>query len=209
MPRRASRPLSLRWRPARQAAVALAGAAVCAVQLRAQTPAAVPAVPSDGSATTTVIVVRHAERATEPAADPVLSPAGEARAAALADALTHARVTGIVSTPYQRTRLTAAPLARSSGITPVVVATRGGAPHARIVADTVRALFHGGTVLVVGHSNTVPAIIAALGGPTLPDLCETEYATMFVLVLRPGAEPSLTRARYGPEDPAPGASCVR
>ena len=91
---------------------------------------------------------------------------------------------------------------------PVVVAGSGPA-HVKAVADTVRSRFAGGTVLVVGHSNTVTAIVAALGGPRLVDLCDAEYATLFVLTLRQGEQPSLVRARYGPDDPPPGAACVR
>jgi broad specificity phosphatase PhoE len=165
--------------------------------------------PSDGTAAT-IILVRHAERAAEPAGDPVLSPAGQARAAALADSLAGLGITAVVTTQFQRTRLTAAPLAQARGLTPVVVATSGGlAAHVRAVADTARALTAAGPVLVVGHSNTVPRIVAALGGPALPDLCETEHASLFVMVLQPGAPPSLTRARYGVEDPPPGPACSR
>lgn len=188
----------------RRAAGALAVLACCASQLRAQEPAGARAEPA------TIILVRHAERAAEPVSDPVLSPAGETRAHALVAAVAHAGIRTIVTTQFQRTRLTAAPLERSQEVASVVVATAGGtAAHVRAVADTVRTLAAGGPVLVVGHSNTVPRIIAALGGPVLADLCETEFATLFVLVLRPGAEPSLTRARYGPEDPPPGAACAR
>jgi broad specificity phosphatase PhoE len=197
--------LSLQRQSFRRAARSLAVVAACSAPLHAQDP-----VGTRPAAATTIILVRHAERAAEPAADPVLSAAGEARAVALTDALAHAGITGIVTTQYQRTRLTAAPLAQTNTLTPVVVAaTRDIAAHVRAVADTARALAAAGPVLVVGHSNTVPRIIAALGGPQLRDLCESEHATLFVLVLRPGAVPSLTRARYGAEDPPPGASCAR
>ena len=61
-------------------------------------------------------------------------------------------------------------------------------------------------VLVVGHSNTIPAIIAALGGPRVPDICESVYANLFMLV--PGAgEVRLVRSRYGAADPEPGPEC--
>lgn len=159
---------------------------------------------------TTVILVRHAERAGDMPDDPALSAAGEVRVRALADALAFTRLDGIVTTQLRRTRLTAAPVARAKGLTPVVVPNAGGTPaHVRAVADTVRARFAGGTVLVVGHSNTVAGIVEALGGPKLPDLCDTEFATLFVLTLREGREPSLVRARYGPEDPPPGGNCLR
>jgi hypothetical protein len=60
-------------------------------------------------------------------------------------------------------------------------------------------------VLVVGHSNTVPAIIAALGGPKLPDLCDAAYSNLFLLHLpADGSAPRLVRSQYGVADP-PGA----
>ena len=127
-----------------------------------------------------VILVRHAERAGAPAGDPGLTPAGEQRAQALAQALAGMRVDTILTTKFRRTRDTAAPLAQALGIQPQVV-DASGAAHVQAVADAVRA--RTGVVLVVGHSNTVPAILAALGGPKLADLCETSFHHAF---LRPG-----------------------
>jgi hypothetical protein len=61
-------------------------------------------------------------------------------------------------------------------------------------------------VLVVGHSNTLAPLLAALGGPTLPDWCETSFAPL--LVFKPGASPDLLRLRYGEPDPAPATGCL-
>ncbi len=151
-----------------------------------------------------VILVRHAERAAEPAGDPGLTPAGEQRAQALAQALAGLRVNAIVTTPLRRARDTAAPLAKALGLTPQIVEARGAA-HAPAVADVVRA--QTGVVLVVGHSNTVPAVIAALGGPKLADLCETSFHHAFLLQL--GTEPPRwARLSYGaPSEPA-AAGCL-
>ena len=147
-----------------------------------------------------VVLVRHAEKAAEPAGDPALSPAGVARSQALAAALRDAGVTAILTTQYRRTRDTAQPLAQARGIAAEVVSAASGEAHAQEVAAAVRR-HAGGVVLVVGHSNTVPAIIAALGGPRLPDLCDAAYAELFVLT--PGAgQARLVRARYGAEDAA-------
>lgn len=156
-----------------------------------------------------VVLVRHAERAGEPAGDPALSPAGEQRAQALAEALAGLRVNAIVTTQWRRTRDTAAPLAQALGIRPQAVeAKRGGtAEHVQAVADAVRA--ESGTVLVVGHSNTVTAVLAALGGPALPELCETSFHHAFVL--RPTSEPPRwARFSYGaPSAPTPPqAGCL-
>jgi broad specificity phosphatase PhoE len=154
-----------------------------------------------------VILVRHAERATEPAGDPTLTPDGEQRAQALAEALAGLRVNAIVTTQFRRTRDTAAPLARALGLQPEVVdARRGGAAeHVRAVADAVRA--QRGTVLVVGHSNTVTAVLAALGGPKLADLCETSFHHAFVL--QPVSEPPRwARFSYGAPSGPPEAGCL-
>ena len=156
-------------------------------------------------APTTVIVVRHAEKAADDPRDPELNPAGQARAQALTAALQGAGVDAIITTQFKRTRNTAAPLAQALGITPEVIAAAGPS-HVNDVAAAVRR--HAGhTVVVVGHSNTVPAIIAALGGPRLPDLCDSQYADFFVLVMDGSPQPSLIRSTYGTPSPAPGPEC--
>lgn len=151
-----------------------------------------------------VILVRHAERAAEPAGDPGLTPAGERRAQALAQALAGAKVNAILTTQFRRTRETAAPLAKAQGLQPQVVEARRGESggHIQAVADAVRA--QTGTVLVVGHSNTVPAILAALGGPQLPEICETSFGHVFLL--RPGA--GWMQFDYGEAGAAPAAGCL-
>jgi broad specificity phosphatase PhoE len=154
-----------------------------------------------------VILVRHAERAAEPAGDPALAPAGEQRAQALAEALAGLRVDAILTTQFRRTRDTAAPLARALGLQPQVVdAGRGGtAAHVQAVADAVRA--QRGTVLVVGHSNTVTAVLAALGGPKLADLCETSFHHAFLL--QPASEPPRwAQFSYGAPGAPPQAGCL-
>jgi broad specificity phosphatase PhoE len=151
-----------------------------------------------------VILVRHAEKAKDGGDDPALSGSGAERAKALAAALADSGVTAIVTTQLRRTGDTAAPLAVARGLTPEVVRVEKGEPipaHAAAVAAAVRR-HPGGVVLVVGHSNTVPAIIAALGGPKLPDLADAEYSNLFVLV--PGAAQAgpaqLTRTHFGEPD---------
>jgi broad specificity phosphatase PhoE len=147
-----------------------------------------------------VILVRHAERAAEPAGDPALTPAGEQRAAALAHALAGLRVNAILTTKYRRTRDTAAPLAKTLGIQPQIIDVQSG--HVQALAAAVRA--QNGVVLVVGHSNTVTAVLAALGGPTLADLCETSFHHVFVL--RPGA--GWMQLSYGAPSTAPETGCI-
>jgi broad specificity phosphatase PhoE len=156
-----------------------------------------------------VIIVRHAERATAPANDPILTATRSAHAEALKATLADAGVSAVVTTHLQRTQLTAKPLADSLGLAITVV--RAGSPlqaHLDSVAATVRRQPAGAVVLVVGHSNTVPGIIAALGGPRMADLCDSQYSSLFVLQMSASAAPRLIRANYGAAD-APDENCGR
>ncbi len=156
-----------------------------------------------------IILVRHAEKAA-PTGDPGLTPKGEARANDLATVLADAPLTAIVASQYQRTQLTAAPTAKAKSLSPVIVATaKEVAEHAAAVAKVIDGLPAGSAVLVVGHNNTVVAIIAALGGPKLPDLCDSEYSTLFTLE-RPSvrsAPARLVRSRYGEADQPDASAC--
>ncbi len=143
---------------------------------------------------TTIILVRHAEKAAEPAADPPLTAAGAARAGTLAEVVRDAGVTAIVSTQYQRTRETVAPTAATLGITADVLDAR---LTARATADTLLARYRGRTVLVAGHSNTVPAIAAALGAPRPADICDAGYDNMFVVSIPPTGAPTVMRLHFG------------
>jgi broad specificity phosphatase PhoE len=156
------------------------------------------AAPAAAQQKTTVILVRHAEKALEGGSDPALSEAGQARARALAAELADDSVAAVLVTRFVRTQQTAAPL----GIAPRLVAIDGGVEaHAAAVRDAVLA--HGGhKVLIVGHSNTVPALVAALGGPADLAIADTEYANLFTVVMEEGKPPVFTRACYGAPDPS-------
>jgi broad specificity phosphatase PhoE len=161
---------------------------------------------------TLVVLVRHAEKGTVPADDPSITEAGQARARALAELLSDAHVTAIITSPRRRATETALPLAQARGLTPEVIALDTG--HVNAVAAAVRR--HAGeVVLVVGHSNTIPAIIAALGGPKMPDLCDAVYSSLFVMEI--GGAPRnagdakaaahLVRGQFGAADPAGADQC--
>ncbi len=155
---------------------------------------------------TVVVIVRHADKAAQPAADPPLTEAGTARAQALAEMLRNANVAAVFHTPTVRTRETALPTARQFGLTPEVLPLGPAAVHAEVVAEAVRK--HAGkTVLVVGHSNTVMKYIAALGGPVRPDLCDHQYDGIYTLVIAHG-ETRVVEGRYGPPNPAATAPCA-
>ncbi len=148
---------------------------------------------------TIVILVRHAEKTAEPASDPLLSPVGIARADALLESVRGAGITHILTTTLHRTVFTAAPTANALGIASVPINPRS----ANHVADVVAAIREraGGVVLVVGHSNTVPGIVNALGGQA-PEICDNEYDNMYVMTLPlAGGTPRVIRSRYGVATP--------
>jgi broad specificity phosphatase PhoE len=148
-------------------------------------------VPSLSFAQRMVILTRHAERAdgaaTMGASDPLLSDAGQARALKIALMLADANIKAIVTTEYRRTMDTAAPLAAKIKVSPDVV------PAAQLNALVEKIRSHADdTVFVVGHSNTVPMIIKALGGPDV-SIGDNEYDNLFFYV---PATKTLTRVRY-------------
>lgn len=146
-----------------------------------------------------VFLVRHTEREWD-GEDPPLTAVGEARAQALAATLRDAGVTAIITTQWRRTRDTAKPLAALLRITPEVVPVHEGKSleNIREVAAAVRR-HKDATVLVVGHI-TVTRVIAALGGPDLPTICENVFSDLFLYTPAAG-EDGLVRLRYGaPED---------
>ena len=163
-----------------------------------------PRQPHPEAPPTVVLLVRHAEKAAQPAQDPPLSEAGAARAQALVAVARDAGVSAIITTQYVRTKSTAEPTATALKVAPQVVQAGPMPQHAKAVAEEI--MKHAGkTVLVVGHSNTVPAIVGALGAPQPRDLCESEYDQIFVVVLGDTGPPRLIRSRYGApsaDDPA-------
>jgi broad specificity phosphatase PhoE len=150
--------------------------------------------------TTTVIVVRHAEKQDTTRLSP-LNEAGRARAEALAAALADAHIDAIYATQYPRSLLTAEPLAQRLKLTPVVINAGGDVNvHAQTIAQRIRADHAGRTVLVVGHSNTVPLIVKALSGVDVGKLADGDYDDMFIVQLdSTGAR--LLRAGYPPRAP--------
>lgn len=150
--------------------------------------AAVPA-----TAQQLVIVVRHAERADggsnsmQAQTDPLLSAEGTARAQRLAVVLADAGVKAIFATEYKRTQDTGKPLAAKLGLT---VQTSSGNDSGALVAK-IKAEHAKDVVLVIGHSNTIPAIVKAFGGGavTVPD---EDYTSLFLVAPATGA---MTRLR--------------
>ena len=156
------------------------------------------AVARQAATSTTIILVRHAEKAAEPADDPPLTAAGEARAAALVDALGAAGVQAIYSTKWKRTQQTALPISQKLGV-PVTTfdATPGAQGYGEIYAAELLAKHRGKVVLVVGHSNTVPAILKGLRVANAPAITDPEYDNLFIVTVPDTGMARMVRAKFG------------
>ncbi len=140
------------------------------------------------SAQPVVFIVRHAEKATNDAKDPDLSGAGRKRAQILAGVLKNAAIAEIFTTEFKRTKETAAPVAKELRIAPTVV-------PAKEIGVLVSKLRHlNGNALVVGHGNTIPDIIKALGLDIPVNIPETDYTEFLVVIL--AGKPELLRLHY-------------
>ena len=149
--------------------------------------------PPEGKALT-VYLVRHAEK--ETGDDPALTAAGQERAAALAQTLGDSTIQAIHSTNYQRTRQTAAPLAKSLGLIVELYDPR----DLPAMAQKLQAA--GGCHVVVGHSNTTPQLVQLLGGEPGPEIVEaTEYNRLYVVTRSASGKVQSQLLRYGPPNP--------
>jgi 2,3-bisphosphoglycerate-dependent phosphoglycerate mutase len=146
---------------------------------------------------TTVIVIRHAEKDLGGGTDPNLTAQGEARAALLAHmfgtAGAHRGIEAIYVSPTLRSRATAAPLAAALNLTPVVAP----ADDAKDLAQRALRDHAGGRVLIVGHSDTVPAIVAELSGErNIPKIADSEYGAMYIVTVPRFGHANLVRLNY-------------
>ena len=152
---------------------------------------------------TTVILVRHAEKNIEPAnSDSDISPPGQTRAQELARMFGDAGIKAIYASQYKRTQQTVKPLADKLGLT----ATPVDAKNTAELVKQIRAQHNGEVVLVAGHSNTVPEIIAALSGPQLPVIPETEFDNLYIVTIYRVGGAKLLKMKYGSTVASPTSS---
>jgi 2,3-bisphosphoglycerate-dependent phosphoglycerate mutase len=140
---------------------------------------------------TTVILIRHAERLATPGNDdPHLSAAGKSRARLLLHVLSKAKISAIYTSKKIRTNETAQPLAGALGLSPIK------APEALDIKKDILLNHPGKTVLVVGHTDTVPEVIRLLGdnGHQIDD---REFDNMFVATVLGESKVRITRLKYG------------
>ena len=142
---------------------------------------------------TTIIFVRHAEKKVEPDnPDPDLSLAGEARAQEIARMFANTGVNAIYATQFKRTQQTVKPLADKLGI-PI---TQVPAKNSAEVVKQIREQHMGKVIFVAGHNNSVPEMIAALGGPKFPIIPETEFDNLYILTIDREGKTKLIKLKY-------------
>ncbi len=149
--------------------------------------------PQMAAATTTFVIVRHAEKGVDDPKDPSLSEIGQARAQRASERLADERVTATYATRYRRTQMTAAKTAQVHGLQ---VATYDAAQPAADFAAQLRRTHTSGVVLVVGHSNTVADIAGALCACTVAPLGEDEYDRWIEIRVGRNGAVKLEETRY-------------
>jgi 2,3-bisphosphoglycerate-dependent phosphoglycerate mutase len=140
------------------------------------------------SKTTTIIIVRHAEKEVVTngdkamQADPPLSAEGKQRAENLVSALKEFTPTAIFSSNYERTRATVTPLAGKNGVEIQYYDPR----NQQLLSDKLKTMT-GQTIVVAGHSNTVPGLVNLLiGGSKYENLDDSVYNKIFIVTIIDG-----------------------
>ncbi len=152
----------------------------------------------ESQATTTIIFFRHAEQTSHDEADPPLSEAGQRRVAELTrqlvDADVVAGIDAIYSTPYIRSLETARPLADQLDL-PI---NSYAADDTEEILDTILKDHKGKIILVIGHSNTLPVLIANLGASKkVPAIAQNEFDNIYVISIPWFGKTKTIRLRIG------------
>jgi len=146
---------------------------------------------------TTFILVRHAEKATSQNAmtkdsDPKLSEEGLKRADRLAELFSMTSIGAIYSTPYERTRGTIAPLAKAKSLE-----VQSYEPGKNEAIDKIWNENKGKTVVICGHSNTIPKIANYLAGTSeFKDFSDSDYGNIIIVTILQKGKASVTWMRY-------------
>lgn len=143
------------------------------------------------AAAQTIFVVRHAERTGEP--DPPLNAEGIRRAQSLAKVLKDANVKRFYASDMLRTQQTAEPTAKAAGQRVEVISQKDMDALLRAIRATAT---RDHATLVVGHGNTVPVIVKALGGVEIPPIQSDEHDRLIVITLQPAGGASVVTLRY-------------
>ncbi len=122
-----------------------------------------------------IYLVRHAEKTLDGTHDPSLTEQGQKRAQLLARKLQNAAIKKIYSTNYKRTQQTAAPLAKLLDLQVIEY----NPSKLKAFAEEIKKLKQ--NVLIVGHSNTTPALVKLLGGDPQGKIEESDYTRLYIV----------------------------
>ena len=139
----------------------------------------------------TYLLVRHAEKDVAAGKDPPLTATGQARAERLARLLADVPIDALYSSPTRRTRQTATPVAQAKRLGILDYDPTDAAAFAR----RLRREHPAGTVLVIGHSDTLPPLARALCGCSVADMDERIYGIRYTLRIDAGGHASLREFR--------------
>ena len=140
-----------------------------------------------------IYLVRHAEK--EKGNDPALTDAGKKRAGDLLRVLKDKKLQRIYVTQFRRTQMTADSLRIQLGVDTVhyQADTTGMDLLEKIKSHNDK----GNTILIIGHSNTLPIILKKLGVKrATPMPGDNEFDKLFILKNMNGGE-HLTVKKYG------------
>jgi 2,3-bisphosphoglycerate-dependent phosphoglycerate mutase len=139
----------------------------------------------------TFILVRHAEK--DYGGDPVLTVQGTARAERLMEILKNTDLDAVYSTQTKRTMATGQPTADDHGLNIIPYAPN----QLEFFSKELKRLYKGKTVLVVGHSNTTPALANYLTNTNqFPRFSELDYTNLYVVTLPRIGKPRVLKMRY-------------
>jgi 2,3-bisphosphoglycerate-dependent phosphoglycerate mutase len=147
---------------------------------------------------TTFIIVRHGEKENNDK-DPNLSTDGKLRAEALRNMLTNVDVNAIYSTNYKRTRQTALPLATEKGIE--IQEYPAQKPH-KLLIEEILTNNLGKTIIIVGHSNTVPGILKSMDSNSQNiTINENQFDNLFIVHHSIDGNSKVLNLKYGKSTP--------
>ena len=145
-----------------------------------------------------IYLVRHAEKTRDGSPDPALTELGRERARNLATVLRSAGIERIFSSDYERTRATAAPLAKELDLEIEIYDPGALEPFAKQLLELQQ------NTLVVGHSNTTPELAELMDGDGgTPIVEEWEYDRLYLLQTENGRVTRTILLHVPPETPSP------
>ena len=127
---------------------------------------------------TTILFIRHAEKVELSGLDPELTEEGKERASQWAEVFKETGISAIYSTKTKRTLETAKPISQATNIPIKLYGTK------TLDIKKLAQSNKGKTILIVGHSNTIPKFINTLmGEETYQQIDDDVYGNLYVVTV--------------------------